>query len=88
MYKGIFYTHLISVILFLLIYLIKTSLLLANKEEGLTKFTKSIKVPEMIVSTLFLLTGIYMLTQIPIINTLLIVKICIVFISIPVAVVG
>lgn len=88
MYKGIFYTHLVSVILFLLIYLIKTSLLLANKEEALTKFTKSVKVPEMIVSTLFLLTGIYMLTQLPIINTLLIVKICIVFISIPVAVVG
>lgn len=88
MYKGIFYTHLISVNLFLLIYLIKTILLLANKEEGLAKFTKAVKVPEMIISTLFLLTGIYMLTQVPVINTLLIIKIVIVFASIPLAVVG
>ncbi|HSH67728.1 MAG TPA: cytochrome c [Bacteroidia bacterium] len=88
MYKGIFYTHLISVNLFLLIYLIKTILLLAGKEDALAKFTKGIKVPEMIVSTLFLLTGIYMLTQIPVINTLLIIKIVIVFASIPLAVIG
>lgn len=88
MYKGIFYTHLISVNLFLLIYLIKTILLLANKEEALAKFTKAVKVPEMIISTLFLLTGIYMLTQIPSINTLLIIKLIAVFASIPLAVIG
>lgn len=88
MYKGIFYTHLISVNLFLLIYLIKTILLLANKEEQLVKFTKVVKVPEMIISTLFLLTGIYMLTQIPSINTLLIIKLVAVFASIPLAVIG
>lgn len=88
MYKGIFYTHLISVNLFLLIYLIKTIMLLANKNEALAKFTKVVKVPEMIISTLFLLTGIYMLTQIPSISTLLIVKIIIVFASIPLAVIG
>lgn len=88
MYKGIFYTHLISVNLFLLIYLIKTILLLANKEEPLLKFTKVVKVPEMIISTLFLLTGIYMLTQIPSINTMLIIKLVAVFASIPLAVIG
>jgi cytochrome c553 len=88
MYKGIFYTHLISVNLFLLIYLIKTILLVANKNEGLAKFTKAVKIPEMIISTLFLLTGIYMLTQIPAINTMMIVKIIIVLASIPVAVIG
>jgi mono/diheme cytochrome c family protein len=88
MYKGIFYTHLISVNLFLLIYLIKTIMLVANKNEGLAKFTKAVKVPEMIISTLFLLTGIYMLTQIPAINTMMIVKIIIVLASIPVAVIG
>lgn len=63
-------------------------MLLANKEEGLTKFTKTVKVPEMIVSTLFLITGIYMLTQIPQINMLLIIKIVVVFASIPLAVIG
>ncbi len=88
MYKAIFYTHLISVNLFLLIYLVKTILLLANKNEGLAKFTKTVKVPEMIVSTLFLLTGIYMLTQIPEIKTLMIIKIIAVCVSIPLAVIG
>ncbi len=88
MYKTLFLTHLISVNAFLLIYLIKTILLVANKEAGLTKFTKIVKVPEMIVSTLFLLTGIYMLTQIPVINTFMIVKIIAIIVAIPLAVVG
>lgn len=88
MYKGIFYTHLISVNLFLLIYLIKTILLVANKEEALLKFTKGVKVPEMIISVLFLISGVYMLTQIPAVNTLLIIKIVMVFASIPLAVIG
>jgi mono/diheme cytochrome c family protein len=88
MYKAIFYTHLVSVNLFLLIYLVKTILLLANKNEALAKFTKMVKVPEMIVSTLFLITGIYMLTQIPEIKPLLIIKIIAVLASIPLAVIG
>jgi mono/diheme cytochrome c family protein len=88
MYKGIFYTHLITVNLFLLIYLVKNILLLANKEEALAKLTKVLKVPEMIISTLFLLTGIYMLTQVPEINYMMIIKIVLVFASIPLAVIG
>lgn len=88
MYKAIFYTHLISVNLFLLIYLVKTVLLLTNKNDGLAKFTKTVKVPEMIISTLFLLTGIYMLTQIPEIKMMMIVKIIVVFASIPLAIIG
>ncbi|MGQ0828106.1 MAG: c-type cytochrome [Bacteroidota bacterium] len=88
MYKAIFYTHLVSVNLFILIYLVKTILLLANKNEILTKFTKSVKVPEMIISTLFLLTGIYMLTQIPEIKSMMVIKIVAVFVSIPLAVIG
>lgn len=88
METGIRHTHLLSVILFLLIYLIKTVLLLSNKNEGLAKFTKVVKVPEMIVSTLFLATGIYLLTQIPEIKSLLIIKIIAVLISIPLAIIG
>lgn len=87
-YGIIRYTHITVVILFILIYLIKTILLLSNKEEGLARFTKGVKVPEMIISTLFLLTGIYMLTQIPKINTFMIIKIIVVLASIPIAVVG
>lgn len=82
------YTHLLSVILFLLIYLIKTILLLANKEDGLAKFTKTVKIPEMLFSTLYLATGIYMLTQIPEIKTLMIIKIIVVFSAIPIAIIG
>lgn len=63
-------------------------MLLADKNEALTKFTKAVKVPEMIISTLFLITGIYMLTQIPEIKTLLIIKIIAVFASIPLAIIG
>ena len=88
MEKGILHTHILSVVLFLLIYLIKTILLVANKNENLAKFSKMVKVPEMIVSFLFLGTGIYLLTQIPEIKSLLIIKIIIVFASIPVAIIG
>lgn len=88
MYKGIFHTHYFSVTLFFLIYLIKTVLLVSNKDEVLTKFTKAVKVPEMIISFLFLLTGVYMLTQIPVISTLLIIKLVAVVASIPLAVIG
>lgn len=87
MFKAIFYTHLVAVNLFLLIYLVKTILLVANKTEALAKFTKINKVPEMIISTLFLLSGIYLLTQIGT-TTLLIIKIVIVLLSIPVAIIG
>ena len=86
--KIIFYTHLISVNIFLVVYLYKTFLLLANKDEKLAKFTKDVKVAEMIISTLFLVTGVYMLTQVPEIKLLLIIKIAAVLVSIPLAIVG
>lgn len=88
METGIRHTHLLTVILFLLIYLIKTTLLLMNKNEALASFTKKVKVPEMIISTLFLATGIYMLTQVPEIKSLMIIKIVAVLVSIPLAVIG
>lgn len=88
MYSTIYNTHKVVVILFLLIYLIKTVMLLINKTEQLEKFTKVVKVPEMIISFLFLATGVYMLTQIPVINNLLIIKIVAVLVSIPLAVIG
>jgi len=88
MYTALRHTHLLSVILFLLIYLIKTFLLVTNKNESLAKFTKTIKVPEMIISVLFLGTGIYLLTQLPEIKSLLIVKIIAVLLAIPLAIIG
>jgi cytochrome c5 len=80
-------THLVSVILFLLIYLIKTFLLVANKNEALAKFVKVTKVPEMIISVLFLGTGIYLLTAVGA-SKLIIIKIGLVLTSIPLAIIG
>lgn len=88
MYTGLLHTHKLVVVLFLLIYLVKTVLLVIGKEETLETFTKKVKVPEMIISTLFLLTGAGMLFQIASISQMLIIKIVVVFISIPVAIIG
>ena len=88
MYTGMLHTHKLVVVLFLFIYLIKTVLLLLNKNEGLAKFTKMVKVPEMIVSFLFLATGIYLIIGLPQIKPILIVKIICVFAAIPLAVIG
>jgi mono/diheme cytochrome c family protein len=88
MFKELHLTHVISVVLFLLIYLIKTILLLINKNEALDKFKKITKVPEMIVSVTFLATGIYLMTQIPEIKSFLIIKLVAVALSIPIAIIG
>ena len=81
-------THFAVVTIFFLIYLIKTILLLTDKKEALASFTKKVKILEMIVSFLFLATGVYLMTQLPEIKPMLIIKITIVFLSIPLAVVG
>ena len=81
-------THFVVVTIFFLIYLVKTILLLANRKDILQSFTKKVKVIEMIVSFLFLATGVYLMTQIPEIKPMLIIKITIVLLSIPLAIVG
>lgn len=88
MFQAIYYTHLVSVIVFMVIYLVKTFLLLSNKKEQLQKFSKTAKVPEMAVSFLFLATGGYMLVELPSINQFMIFKLVAVFASIPLAVVA
>lgn len=86
MFSTIFKVHSISVTIFFLIYFIKTWLLLSNATDKLKKFQSYTKVLEMIVSVLFLLTGIYLVTQIPEIKTMLIIKLILVAASIPLAV--
>lgn len=91
MYKGFLHTHYLVVTLFLLIYLIKTILLLSNRKDLLATFTKKVKVFEMIISSLFLITGIYLTTQLPFGNKydyLFYIKIVMVLVSIPLAVIG
>ena len=88
MYKGILHTHTLVVTLFFLIYVIKTVLLLSNRQDLLQRFSKFIKIPEMIISVLFLVTGIYLLTQVAEIKSTLWIKLALVALSIPVAIIG
>jgi len=55
--------HVASASLFLLDYVIKTVLLLSGS-TSLEKYKKGTKVPSMIISTLFLVSGIYMIANI------------------------
>ncbi len=80
--------HIVVVICFLLIYLVKTFLLLSDKKEQLKKFTKTVKIPEMLISLLFLATGIYLLAKMPEMTPLLIVKLGCVLAAIPIAIIG
>lgn len=56
--------HTISASLFLLDFIVKTILLISNKEQSLANYKKATKVISMIISTAFLLTGIYLLVKI------------------------
>ena len=87
MATGMLHTHYLMVVLFTLIYLVKTILLLSDKYELLEKFKKKTKVAEMIVSFGFLATGIFLMTKTEI-NMFHIIKISLVLFSIPLAVIG
>lgn len=86
--SSILLVHRISVILFLLIYIVKTILLLTNQTNALTKLTKTFKVPEMVISFLFLATGVWMFIEIGAIKSMQIYKLIAVFLAIPIAIIG
>ena len=88
MATGMLHSHTLFVVLFTLIYLIKTILLLSDREELLEKFKKKTRVAEMIISFGFLATGVFLVTQLPEINKFMIIKLVLVALSIPLAVVG
>lgn len=80
--------HSISVTIFFLIYFIKTLLLLSNAHAQLAKFKFYTRILEIIVSSLFLITGVYLMTQIPEIKSMLIIKLLLVVASILVAIIA
>jgi uncharacterized membrane protein SirB2 len=88
MYTGILHTHVLSVALFLLLYIVKTYLLASGKQETLDKVSKATKHPERLISVLFLATGIYLLMNSGNVTSLVYIKIAMVFASIPLAVIG
>ena len=88
MFTGMLHTHKLVVSLFLIIYLIKTALLVLNKHQLLDTFIKKTKVAEMIISTLFLLTGIYLAVNSGNTGAWLWVKLFVIACSIPLAVIA
>lgn len=88
LFTAIYHTHKLVILLFLAIYLIKTVLLLIGKTNLLEKFSKFIKIPEMIVSVLFLITGGYLVMGMADFSMLFILKLVFVLSAIPVAIIG
>ncbi len=88
MFTALYHSHKLVVLLFAAIYLIKTILLLVGSTNGLDKFSKFIKVPEMIISFLFLATGAYLIMDISSFDFLFILKMVLVVSSIPIAIIG
>ena len=82
------HTHTLVVSLFLLLYLVKTFLLVAGKEETLRMVSVKTKWAERIISVLFLATGIYLYLYSGNITWMLHLKIGLVFASIPLAIIG
>ena len=74
--------HFISALLFLILYLVKLILLFTNK-KALQSMTAVTKVPEMIISTLFLVTGVWLLVILGGIKLFHIIKLVFVFLAIP-----
>jgi cytochrome c5 len=91
METGFLHLHKTTVILFLALYLFKWVALTFNV-EGLKAFfaKKGLRIFEMVISTLFLVTGMYLMVKMPaeLRTNLLWIKIALVFASIPLAVIG
>ena len=79
--------HLVSVNLFLVLYLVKIILLFTSTPR-LDRFSSVFKVPEMIISAVFLLSGIWLYSIMVAIKTMQIMKLSLVLLSIPLEVNG
>lgn len=88
MYTGLLHTHRLVVIIFLLLYVIKWVLLIANRKNALTSLSSRTRIAEMVLSVLFLGTGIGLMTMTAQISAMLIGKIAMVLASIPLAIIG
>lgn len=84
-YIALYHTHKLVITLFILIYLVKFFLLMAGKDKTLESFSARIKIPEIVVSSLFLITGVLLLLETAEIRGLFVAKIIVVILSVPIA---
>jgi len=87
MEKGFLHLHVTVVTLFLILYGIKTVLLLLDKTEQLDKLRAKTKIADMILGTLMLITGGYLLSIFPL-KAYHIVKIVVALSSIPIGIIA
>ncbi len=85
---ALYHTHKLVVILFILIYFTKAIMLLIGNREALEKFKRKIKIPEAVISALFFITGLIMLKNIAVFNMIFAIKLILVVLAIPLAVVA
>ena len=88
MEKGFLHLHVTIVSIFILLYVAKVYLLLANKSEALEKLRSKTKIADMILGSLIIITGVFLTIKAPSIETYLIVKIILVIASIPVGIIA
>ncbi|MBL7777064.1 MAG: c-type cytochrome [Chitinophagales bacterium] len=88
MQTGLLHTHTLLVTLFFIHYVVKLVLLLTNSTEKLAAYSKKTKIAEMVISVGFLVTGVVLALNATILGNLFVVKLVMVFASIPLAVIG
>jgi uncharacterized membrane protein SirB2 len=88
MYTGLKHLHLLMVILFVLSLVIKTVLLFVNKDK-FAAYKQKTKIPEMITTIVFLITGIIMIVlKDAKFSSFLWIKLSVILVAIPLAIVG
>jgi cytochrome c553 len=88
MYTGFKHLHVTVIVLFLILYIIKTYLLVANKNEQLDKLRAKTKIADMVLGSLILITGGYLLFKAPEVKVYHYVKILVALSSIPVGIIA
>lgn len=89
-YATIKNIHIVLVALFVVTYLIKAALLLTNRFADLDNYRQRTLIPEMVLATLFLLTGFYLLFTVGMSNFggWLHLKLALVILAIPLGMIG
>lgn len=86
---GMLHTHKLVVSLYLLQLLVRLILMIASKPDTVTKFTKAMRVPHIVLSIIMLGTGIYLMVKSPEgVQPYVLVKLGLMLASIPLGIIG